>query len=58
MAGLLIGSVPGIYLINKEWFNTLMNTQAGKIVLGIDAAILLVTFVLMLKNTRTIKYKK
>lgn len=58
MAGLLIGSVPGIYLINKEWFNTLMNTQAGKIVLGIDAAILLITFVLMLKNTRTIKYKK
>jgi len=58
MAALVAGNVPLLYLINKDWFHTMMTTLPGKIVLALSAAAILVTAMLMFKYTKPVEYKK
>lgn len=58
MVILLIGNIPLLYFLNKDWYKTLMYTTPGKIVLGICGAVILITALLMLKFTRPISYKR
>ncbi len=37
MAFLVIGNIPLLYVLNKAWFNSLMNTMVGQIVLAVSA---------------------
>ena len=37
MAFLVIGNIPLLYMLNKAWYNSLMNTVVGQIVLAISA---------------------
>ena len=58
MVLLVVGNIPLLYFLNKDWYHTLMFTTAGKIVLGICGAVILVTALLMLKFTKPISYKR
>ncbi len=58
MVGLVVGNIPLLYVLNKDWFNTLMYETPGKIVLGICGAVILVTYLLMLKFTKPVEFKR
>lgn len=58
MVGLVVGNIPLLYLLNKEWFHTLIFETPGKIVLGICGIVIVVTYVFMLKFTKPVEYKK
>lgn len=56
MAGLVVGNIPLLYMLNKDWFHTLMYETAGKITLGVCGVVILVTYLFMLKFTKPIEY--
>lgn len=58
MAGMLVGNIPLLYFLNKDWFNALMFTILGKLVLAICGLVIIVTAVLMLRFTKQIEYRK
>jgi len=58
MALLLIGNIPLIWFLNKEWYQTLMYTQFGKIILAISASVLFVSMAAVIRHTRPIEYKR
>lgn len=58
MVALVVGNIPLLYLLNKDWYSTLMNTMPGKIVLALCGVVILITAGLMFKYTRPIKYKR
>ncbi len=58
MVALVIGNIPLLYLLNKDWFNTLLFTTMGKIVLGICGVVILITALFMMKFTKPIEYKR
>lgn len=58
MAGMVVGNIPLLYFLNKDWFNALMFTTLGKPVLAICGLVIIVTAVLMLRFTKQIEYRK
>lgn len=58
MVALLVGNIPLLYMLNKDWFGTLMYTLPGKIVLAVCGVVILVTALLMTKYTKPIEYKR
>lgn len=58
MAFLVIANIPILYMLNKSWYEALMFTVPGKIVLAICGAVILVTSLLMRKYTKPIEYKR
>ena len=58
MVALVVGNIPLLYLLNKDWFNTLMFTTPGKVVLGICGTVILITALFMMKFTKPIAYKR
>ncbi len=55
---LVIGNIPLLRLLNRDWFNTLMFSVPGKIVLAIVAVVSVVSTILMFKFTQPIEYKR
>ena len=51
-------SVPLLYVLNKDWYDALMFTLPGKIVLAVCGVVILITAVLMMKYTRPVEYKR
>jgi protein associated with RNAse G/E len=58
MAVLLVCNIPLIFFLNKDWFNTLMNTLVGKGVLAISAAVLFISFAAAIRLTRPVEYRR
>lgn len=58
MVFLVIGNIPLLYLLNEDWFHSLIDTIPGKIVLAICGIVIIITAVLMLKYTKPVEYKK
>lgn len=58
MVIMVLGSIPLLYFLNKEWFFTLVYTTAGKVILGISGIVLLVTVLLLFKFTKPLEYKR
>lgn len=58
MVALVVGNIPLLYVLNKEWFHTLIYETSGKVVLGICGVVILVTALFMLKFTKPIEYKR
>lgn len=58
MAGLVVANVPLLYVLNKDWYNALMNTFAGKIVLAVCGMAILITMLFAFKFTKPVEYKK
>lgn len=58
MVVLLLGSIPLMYFLNKDWYHTLMFTDFGKILLAICAGMIFVSVGAVAKHTRPIEYKR
>ena len=58
MVLLVVGNIPLIYALNKDWFSSLMFTTPGKIVLAVCGMTILVTAMFMLKFTKPIEYRR
>lgn len=58
MVALVIGNVPLLYLLNKDWFHTLLFSTGGKAVCGICGVVILITALFMKKFTKPIEYKR
>lgn len=58
MAGMVVGNIPLLYVLNRDWFNALMFTTLGKLVLGICGLTIIVTALLMFRFTRQVEYRK
>lgn len=58
MVALVVGNVPLLYLLNKDWFHTLLFTTPGKAVCGVCGLVILVTGLLMKRFTKPIEYKR
>ena len=58
MVALVVGNIPLLYVLNKDWFHTLIYETSGKVVLGICGVVILITALFMLKFTKPIEYKR
>ena len=57
MVGLLVGNIPLLFVLNRDWFDTLMHTMPGKIVLAMTGLVILLTALLVRVYTRKIEFK-
>ena len=58
MVALLVGNIPLLYLLNKDWYHTLVYDTAGKVVLGVCGVVILITALFMMRFTKPIEYKR
>lgn len=58
MAGMVVANIPLLYMLNKDWYNALMFTTLGKIVLAVCGMAILITYIFMTKFTKPIEYRK
>ena len=54
----VIGNIPLMYLLNKDWYDVLMHTPLGQIILSVTAAVLFVSAGFVVKLTRPIEYRR
>ena len=57
MVAILVGNVPLVWVLNKDWFHTLCSELPGQIVLGICGTAILITYLLLVKYTKPVKFK-
>ncbi len=58
MVCLVVGNIPLLYMLNENWYVSLMFSIPGKIVLAICGVVILITAMFMMKYTKPIEYKK
>ncbi|MBR4204193.1 MAG: hypothetical protein IKQ92_01810 [Clostridia bacterium] len=58
MAALVLLNIPLMYFLNKDWFDTLMFSVPGKIVLAVCGLVIVVTAVFMMKFTKPVEYRR
>lgn len=58
MAAMVVGNIPLLYLLNKDWYATLMFSLPGKIILAVCGVVILITALLMAKYTKPIVYRR
>ena len=56
MIFIVLGNIPLLRLLNKSWFDALINTVQGKITLAVTGVIIVVTTMYMLKFTKPVEY--
>ena len=54
----VVGNIPLMYLLNKDWYHVLMHTPLGQIILAITAAVIFVSASFVVKLTRPIEYRR
>ena len=58
MAMLLVSNIPLLYFLNKDWFNILIFSVPGKIVLAIDAAAIFISGAFVIRLTKPIEIRR
>lgn len=58
MVALVLANIPLLYCINRSWYDALMNTTFGKIVLAVCGVVIIITAIRMTKITKPIEYKR
>lgn len=58
MVAMVLGNIPLLYCLNKDWYDALMFTTFGKIVLTVCGVVILFTLVKMIKYTKPVEYKR
>lgn len=58
MAIILFANVPMLFLLNKNWFNILVGTLLGKLVLAISIGVTIFSFAAVMRLTKPLKYKR
>ena len=57
MVAMVIGNIPLLYFLNQSWYDTLMHTAIGQLMLSITGAIIFVSMAHVIKLTKPIEYK-
>ena len=57
MVALVVGNIPLLYFLNKDWYHTLMHTVVGQIMLSIAAIVIFVSTAHVIKLTKPIEYR-
>ena len=58
MVILVVGNIPLMYFLNHSWYQTLMFTAVGQIILAITAALIFVSTALVVKLTKPLEYRR
>ena len=58
MVVFVIGNIPLMYMLNKDWYNVLMHTPLGQIILSVTAAVIFISIGFVVKLTRPIEYRR
>lgn len=58
IVAIVILNIPLLYIINKSWFDTLVNSLPGKVVLSAIGIVTIISSFMMIKYTKPIEYKK
>ena len=58
MVALVVGNIPLLYMLNHDWFATLVYSIPGKITLALCGVVIFVTAFYMMKFTKPIEYKR
>ena len=58
MAFLLVGNIPLLYFLNKDWYDVLVNTGFGKGILAVCLLVLLISFAAVIRLTKPVEYKR
>ncbi len=54
----VVGNIPLMYLLNKDWYHVLMHTPLGQFILSATAAAIFVSAGFVVKLTRPIEYRR
>lgn len=54
----VVGNIPLMYMLNRDWYNTLMFTPLGQIILAITAAVVFVSTAFVIKLTKPIEFRR
>ncbi len=57
MVALVLGNIPLLYFLNQLWYDTLMHTVVGQIMLSITAVIIFISTARVVRLTKPIEYK-
>ncbi len=57
MAGLVLANLPLLYVLNRDWYAALTDTVAGKAVLALCVAAIVVTGIFAFRFTRPVEYR-
>lgn len=57
MVVLVMGNIPLLYFLNQSWYDTLMHTIVGQIMLSITAVIIFISTAKVIKLTKPIEYR-
>lgn len=58
MQVLVVGNIPLMYFLNRAWFDILMHTPMGQIILAACAAVIFVSTAFVIKLTQPIEYRR
>jgi Flp pilus assembly protein TadB len=58
MAMLVVGNIPIMYMLNRDWYHTLMHTMVGQIILAICAAAIFISAAFVIRLTKPIEYRR
>lgn len=58
MEFLVLGNIPLLYMLNKAWYNSLMHTVIGQIILAITAVGIFISTAIVIKLTKPLEYKR
>ena len=57
MVVLVVGNIPLLYFLNRSWYDTLMHTIPGQIMLSITGIVIFVSAAYVVKLTKPIEYR-
>lgn len=57
MATLVVGNIPLLYFLNRDWYHTLMHTVAGQLMLSIAGIVIFVSTAKVIRLTKPIEYR-
>lgn len=58
MVALLLGSVPLMRFLNREWYDILVSTEFGKFLMAVCGAVIFISIAAVARHTRPIEYRR
>jgi len=58
MVILVIGNIPIMYFLNRSWYDTLMHTIIGQLILAVCAAAIFISTAFVIRLTKPIEYRR
>lgn len=58
MVLLVLGNIPLMYFLNRSWYETLMFTPVGQLILAVTAALIFISTALVIKLTKPLEYRR